>query len=436
MCSGCNRIYDEYYVVNSTSFGTLLSSTRILCAKCWDREMDEMQYQLRECNRVTQQMGMEFHKMQQQHNIRYNDISNQIKHLEEEIRIKESSSEWRNYYSEDGGPKPYNYEDVLILRNRMWNLKKEEENRYRTRPFSPKPPNRAEFENRITQLKKAKYYSPAEAKAKEQAEQQRLKEETRKQKEQEQKTIAEAENLLQKAKQQTQNKILQKVKDKIAEIELLVQKKTSSDSLVAIGLLKKQYDWKLNTKETFKACLINFDKEKKSFETKREMNILQARAELAITKQSITKDIIGQTTSVIANIESLVNKETNVDAEEASKLLKQVYTWKMGSGRTFTASLPDFDSKYIQCKEIEKQEKKRKQEADKLAEQRRQEMKKKRETAERIQREKDAIAAKKVFWTIFVIALIIGVIFLIATYWQVILAVLVIGGVIAALLNN
>ena len=438
-CQGfCNRIYDEYYVVGS----------RILCAKCWEKELDDLRYKLREIdrteqqktvdiNRTNHQMDMEYRKMQQQHDMKYDDISRQVKNLDDEIRIKTQNREWYEYESEDSynAPKPYNYEEVQILRNRLWKLKEEERNRYKTNPKFPiflKPEKKSsDFsfqrlspdEIKLNQLKNAKYYTPEEAKFQEQAERdtekKKKEEEREKEKELEQKSIAEAQKLLKDAKAQNQNKTLKKVLEKIAEIELLIQKRTLSDSLKAIEMLKGQYNWQLNEKESFEACLINFDKEKVAFETKRQKNILQARVELIAARQSITKDKTGQTKSVISNIEALVKKETNTDAEEAIRLLGQKYTWKTTTGKSFSASLSDFDSSLARNEEIERKEKKRIQEAKRKAEQQRQETERlaeqRRKEAERKKREaqqkKEAEQNRRIGCVGFItLAIIIGII--------------------------
>ncbi len=404
-CQGyCNRMWDEYYVVGS----------KILCAQCWEKELDDLRYKLREvdneerqktteANRMTQQMEIEYRKMHQQHDMKYNDISRQVKNLEDEIRIKTQNREWYEYESEDSYniPRPYNYEEVQILRNRMWKLKEEEKNRYRTNPTLPRLnfqagsstsfSKRSSIQNNLNQLKNAKYYTPSEAKAEEQAERdalkQKRKEEEQKQKEKEQKTIIEAEELLEKAKISTQKVRLKKVKDKIIEIETLIQTGIYSNAVKAIELLTKNYDWKLNAKEIFSASLSDFNNQKVLFENKR-MEAIQESITL-LTCIKVKKDKSKQTTDEINKIKELIEKETYADSTESIYLLKKNYSWKTTSGKPFNASLLEFDSKLVQCEEAEKQEKKRIQDLERIAEQRRnEEEKRKREEAERIAKQK------------------------------------------------
>ena len=447
-CQGfCNRTYEEYYEVDS----------RILCANCWEKELDDLRYKLREIdskeqqkaietNRLNQQMGIEFHKMQQQHGMKHTNIYIQIKYLNDEIRIKKQNREWYAYTSSEDAPKPFNYDEVQILESKIRKLEEEERILYRTSPklshLKPSATNSFDFfserslaQSQLNQLKNARYYTPTEAKIKEQREieeekwkreeearERRREEEAQEQKRKEQKIIAEAKELLQKAKQQKQNEYYAKwIQGKIAEIELLVHKETLSDSLEAIEMLKQQYNWKLNEKEIFGASISNFDLDKVLFEAKRKESIVKAKADLLATKQSITKDKNGQTKNAISKIEELIKSETFKDSEEAIRLLTQKYTWKTNTGKDFSASLSDFDSNLTKSEETERKAEQRKQEAERLAEQKRQEVerknqeaeqrrqeseRKKREEAERIQRRKDERAIKKFFLVILTLAII------------------------------
>ena len=251
---------------------------------------------------------------------------------------KESRDEAERYYRNEK-----RLEDEMLLRQKQSELAdmqmrelKERERREQEERFRQK--NQPIFQRPLIPPIQQPYYDPeyiewkqekarkaaAEKAAREreihernlQAERRKREEEARKKKEEEQQIIINAKELLQKVKQQIPNKNLSKIQGKITSIELLIQKETYPDSLIAIDMLK-------------------------------EIEITnEAKTLLESIKQLITEDKTGQTTNEINKIKGLIKKGTNIASAEAINRInriKKIYLWKTSTGKSFIESLLKFD---------------------------------------------------------------------------------------------
>ena len=90
-----------------------------------------------------------------------------------------------------------------------------------------------------------------------------------------------------------------------------------------------------------------------------EVNRVKKRFEE--TKQSIKKDISGQTETKINEIENLIKKETYTDLKEANYLLNATYKWKTVSGTVFSSTLYSFDEELNKTQKKEQQEQQQEQ---------------------------------------------------------------------------
>ena len=192
---GCDRSWEEYYV---------LTNGRICCANCWERGMNNAQDKSKKSWESA------------------NMINSQVKDLEAEIKIQESTPEykkWLNYLNsndDDRPAKPYNYDKVQILRERIREYEKEEGWKRKTAIL----PN---------SFKNAKWYTKEEAKsyelfelprirAKEEAERKVQEEKARKEREKWERNASEEK----KRKEKEEQAKIQREKQEYARIKQLI----------------------------------------------------------------------------------------------------------------------------------------------------------------------------------------------------------------------
>jgi hypothetical protein len=164
---GCRRIIDEFY---------LLKDGRIFCEDCWRKERE-----------IFKKSQLEGQKLYSEELKRRSEINNQIKQIEEDIRIKTQNPEWYNFKkSEDFYlQKPHNYEEVQLLETKLNDLQKKN-SRFLNPPF---------WEVYADYLKNPKWYSKKETKYFEEFEMPRIQKE-RKEKERKEKEERERKEIL------------------------------------------------------------------------------------------------------------------------------------------------------------------------------------------------------------------------------------------------
>jgi len=216
-------------------------------------------------------------------------------------------------------------------------------------------------------------------------------------------TICKAKELLNKAKEQQKNNIYAKeVQHLIKEIDSLVQKETYTDSMKAIELLEKEYEWQIDKGDIFTSSLINIDNSRISFEYLRRNTINEAKLLLEKINKTIIINGKYNIISKINTIDELIRKETYKDAIKAIQLAKEEYIWKTDTGKEFIANLLLFNQKLD--KAIVEEKEKEIKNIQKQQEENERELKKE----ERRQEEE----AKKMTKIIIIIAVIIVFIYL------------------------
>jgi len=272
---GCNRVYDEYYV---------LKDGRIFCYDCWKRAMDNVQRRKKEIYREYQEEVK-----------RHDENKKELQQLEYEITNKKStySTEWFEHNNYDYSPKPPNYEEIQSLNNRC-RILREETSRY------PRPRN---YGN-IDYLENATYYTKDMVKAQEKI------------------SIDKALSLFENVKkQQFSPETINEARQKIKEIEILLFNKNYTDSLEAIKKMEEEYDWQYENNDNFKSALFNFDENRVIFTKNRQQEKDKAHDLLAKIKQ-INYSIV-EVNIIISDVDKLLKNDKYTDYVTANSLLEK-----------------------------------------------------------------------------------------------------------------
>jgi len=227
---GCNRIFDEYYILKDGS---------VFCYDCWVRAKEKMD-----------QIKSERAKFAEEEKKRHDENNKAIEYLEREIVNQKLSNsiEWSSYdYDDDAIPS--NYAVVQSLSTRIGMLRSENST-WRKFPFYG---DQSYLDNptfysseRLEKQKEKQWKQQQEVDDKRINQQQEEDEKCIKQL-QEQRIITEAMTMFKTVQKQVFSpETKMEANAKIAEIKKLLQSKSYANMIKALELMEKEYEWKYN----------------------------------------------------------------------------------------------------------------------------------------------------------------------------------------------